>query len=210
MEMKMKELRHNSGEHSAAHDFAKMLGWFSIGLGLAELAGPRTIRKSTGAGPKSLLRLFGLREIGAGLLILTARKPVQMVWGRVAGDALDIVALLPTLGRRNRHRLGGAGAFAFVLMATAVDVCVAMQSNKSSAGRHPIETAPPVSTEPEEPPVEETFGEVPPAGTTNMPPADSSIVPPAESTSAESAPGTVKNSVEEGEPGGSAAKKSGT
>lgn len=128
----MKELQHYSGEHSAAHDLAKVLGWFSIALGLAELAGPKTIRKGTGAGPKSLLRLFGLREIGAGLLILTARKPVDMVWGRVAGDALDLVALLPTLGRRNRHRLGGAAAFAFVVAATAIDVCVAMQGNKPS------------------------------------------------------------------------------
>ena len=49
-------------------------------------------------GKRSLLRLFGLREVMAGVLTLSVDKQVGL-WSRVAGDALDIVTILPALRR---------------------------------------------------------------------------------------------------------------
>ena len=63
---------------------ARALGWFSIGLGLAELAMPNLPR---------LTRAYGLREIGTGIGILTSKDPSPWLWGRVAGDALDIATV---------------------------------------------------------------------------------------------------------------------
>ena len=73
---------------------ARALGWFSIGLGLAELAMPRRIARIAGApNAPRLTRVFGLREIGTGIGILTSKDPSPWLWGRVAGDALDIATV---------------------------------------------------------------------------------------------------------------------
>jgi hypothetical protein len=72
---------------------------------------------------------YGLREIITGIGILSSPKPVSMVWGRVAGDLLDIATLLPALGSRNRSPAAAESAMAFVAMATAMDLYVAMQGD---------------------------------------------------------------------------------
>jgi hypothetical protein len=73
---------------------ARALGWFSIGLGLAELAMPRAVARAA-AMPNlpRLTRAYGLREIGTGIGILTSKDPSPWLWGRVAGDALDIATV---------------------------------------------------------------------------------------------------------------------
>ena len=48
-----------------------------------------------------------------------------MVWGRVAGDALDVATLLPALRPGNPRRVGAAAAMAVVLVATGMDLAVA-------------------------------------------------------------------------------------
>jgi hypothetical protein len=112
-----------------SHDLKRManhLGWFSLALGAAELIAPRTIKKWIGTpGPKILLQACGLREIASGVFILLSTRPVSVVWARLAGDILDAAFLVPTLRRRNRHRIGGKAAMAFVLAATALDFWVA-------------------------------------------------------------------------------------
>ncbi len=110
---------------------ARGLGWFSIALGAAELLAPGSIKRGTGApGPASLVQAYGLREVATGAALLMADKPVRLVWARVAGDLLDIATLLPTL-RADNHNRAGAAALGFVLLATATDVIVAMQGDKS-------------------------------------------------------------------------------
>src|SRR5947209_1586526 len=71
---------------------ARGLGWFGIGLGLAEVLAPRGLAKFIGLRKDHtlLLRLFGLREIASGVAILAQRRPTEGVWSRVVGDALDL------------------------------------------------------------------------------------------------------------------------
>lgn len=113
-----------------AEKLARGLGWFSIGLGLAEVLAPGSIAKITGVSKKNtgLIRLFGLREIASGVGIFAqGRRPTEAVWSRVAGDALDLAALGAAFAspKTNKGRL--AFATANVLAVTALDVLCAQQ-----------------------------------------------------------------------------------
>ncbi|MHC1763579.1 MAG: SRPBCC family protein [Verrucomicrobiia bacterium] len=74
---------------------ARCLGWFSIGLGVAQIIAPRAVARLVGLGPRQqyLMRMIGLRELTSGLGILTQRRPAGWVWSRVGGDALDLALL---------------------------------------------------------------------------------------------------------------------
>ena len=70
---------------------ARGLGWFSIGLGLVEALSPGIVTRTLGMeGKEGLVRGYGVREIGTGIGILAANDPSPWLWGRVAGDALDL------------------------------------------------------------------------------------------------------------------------
>ena len=86
---------------------ARALGWFSIGLGFAELAIPGVLARVAGMPSRpALMRAYGLREIGVGIGLLLSRNPQPWLWGRVAGDTLDIatVGIGPLLGGRRPLR----------------------------------------------------------------------------------------------------------
>src|ERR1051325_6770637 len=122
--------RHEPGLPSAsAKKLAKGLGWFSIGLGLAELLAPRAIANISGVSKErtGLIRLYGLREIAAGITIFAQEKPTEGVWSRVAGDALDLTSL--GIAATNPEAKLGRVAFATanVLAVTALDVMCAKQ-----------------------------------------------------------------------------------
>ena len=117
---------------------ANFLGWFSIGLGLAEVLAPKGFAKLIGSKGKhtAFIRyICGLREITAGIGILTERKPATWVWARVAGDALDMAALDVALmsGDTDKGRL--AAAMAAVVGVTALDLYTA-QRLSTPRGRH--------------------------------------------------------------------------
>ena len=103
---------------------SKLLGWFSLGLGAVELLASRRVAAMVGVGSPVLVQAFGAREVAAGLMVLNKPDTALPVWGRVAGDAMDVAVLASSLGRRNR-RNGAAGALLFVLAATALDIAVA-------------------------------------------------------------------------------------
>ena len=70
------------------------LGYFSIALGIAELVMPRAIRRAAGIeAPDALVRGYGVREIATGVAILMTHDATPWIWGRVAGDALDIATV---------------------------------------------------------------------------------------------------------------------
>ena len=104
---------------------ARALAWFSIGLGLAELAMPRTLARAAGMpNLPTLTRAYGLREIGTGIGILTSKDPSSWLWGRVAGDALDVATVAPGLVTSGRP-LRTLTSIAMLLGIAYVDMKVA-------------------------------------------------------------------------------------
>jgi hypothetical protein len=117
-----KILRTGPSSLGGADRLARGLGWFSIGLGLTELLAPRAITRTLGLqGQEGLVRAFGVRELGHGMLSLSVDKRVGL-WSRVAGDILDIATVLPALGPGNRKRGNAELAFVMLLGVTALDI----------------------------------------------------------------------------------------
>lgn len=82
------------GAHSGSQELAKSLGWFSIGLGLAELLAAKTLCRAIGLeGRERIIRAYGVRELATGAAILTSHDPTPWIWGRAGGDALDLATL---------------------------------------------------------------------------------------------------------------------
>ncbi len=107
------------------------LGWFSIGLGLAELVMPGMVAELIGLededGTLSLLRGYGLREIAAGVGILSQPQAAGWMWSRVAGDLMDLSSLGKALSSSGTNRTRAVAATAAVLGVTALDVFCAQQ-----------------------------------------------------------------------------------
>lgn len=117
---------------------ARGLGWFSIGLGLAELLAPKAIASISGVSNKhtGLIRLYGLRELAAGVAIFSQKEPAAGLWSRVAGDALDLASLGVAFTSPDAKRGRVAFATANVLAVTALDLIAAKQLSTSSPGVH--------------------------------------------------------------------------
>lgn len=110
---------------------ATFLGLFSIGLGAWEALNPRGVAERTGVRLPALIRAYGLREIAAGVGILSSRCPASWLWGRVAGDVLDLAtigaAYAQAGGSDRRKTLEAAAAVAGV---TALDLIAASRHNR--------------------------------------------------------------------------------
>jgi uncharacterized membrane protein len=117
---------------------AQSLGWFSIGLGLAEIAAPTAVANivgvNGGSATKKTLRFYGARELAAGIGILSQSKPSAWLWGRVAGDVLDLSSLFKAMTSKENERGKTAAVTAAVLGVTAADVCCAMQLTRRNTG----------------------------------------------------------------------------
>jgi uncharacterized membrane protein len=102
------------------------LGWFSIGLGVAELVAPDRVARLIGLRPTStsrnLLRAFGARELAAGIGILSAERPTGWVWSRVAGDVMDLSMLGTAMSKDDTDRTRLNAAAAAVIGVTALDI----------------------------------------------------------------------------------------
>ena len=99
-----------------ADRLGRALGWFSLGLGLAELIAPGRITQALGMqGRESLVRAYGAREISSGIPTFSINKEVGLLM-RLAGDALDIATVLPALLKDNDRR-GNAGLAFLALIA---------------------------------------------------------------------------------------------
>lgn len=106
------------------------VGWFSIGLGLAEVLAPGRITRlfnvDRGA---NLVRGLGVREIASGVGILMGSRIAPVLWGRVAGDALDLATLgAATPGNSRKANL--AIAYGAVAGATLLDTGTARALGK--------------------------------------------------------------------------------
>jgi hypothetical protein len=93
---------------------ARALGWFSIGLGVAEVVAPRHVGRLIGLADtdarRPLLQAFGLREIASGAGILGGGRQAGWLWSRVVGDALDLAVLGRARSERGADRTRLASA----------------------------------------------------------------------------------------------------
>ena len=111
---------------------ANFLGWFSVGLGLAQVTAPGAVARLIGIedsdGARTVMRSAGLREIGHGLGIFASKpRPAGAVWSRVAGDVLDLALLGKVLSNDRNDRSRTTGATLAVLGVTALDILCAKQ-----------------------------------------------------------------------------------
>lgn len=126
-------MQYETTQNRKAEQLALGLGWFSIGLGLAELMAPRAVARAVGMPDASsaVLRAFGAREIGSGLAILAQPDRAAWLWSRVGGDGVDLAYLASGLREEDSNAARIAGAMAAVLGVTALDVVAARQLGKA-------------------------------------------------------------------------------
>jgi hypothetical protein len=119
---------------------ARGMGVFSIALGLVEVLAPRTLTRSLGMeGHETLVRAYGMREIAKGVGILASDDPTPWMWGRVAGDVLDLATLGVALADDNPKRDNVMLAMAAVAGATALDLyCAQTLSGESKRPVAPV------------------------------------------------------------------------
>jgi hypothetical protein len=107
------------------------LGWFSLGLGVPQLLAPGQVDQLTGvrddAKSRTAQRLVGVRELAAAAGLLGTDRRAPFVWGRVAGDAMDLLLLARAwMGKRaSTSRLFAATAS--VAGITVLDVMTAVR-----------------------------------------------------------------------------------
>lgn len=109
-------------EVAHAQRLARALGWFSLGLGLAEVAAPGIVARLAGMnGNRRLVRALGVREITHGVGILSRRKPVGWVWSRIFGDVIDLSVLGKAAARPDANKTRILSAAAVVTGVTVLD-----------------------------------------------------------------------------------------
>jgi uncharacterized membrane protein len=116
---------------------ANGLGWFSIGLGLAQIFSPGGVARLIGvnddAKNRRLMRAIGMREIATGVGILAKPRPAGWVRARVGGDMMDLTLLGAALRSDDSEKNRVALATAAVLGLTALDVlCSGRLSEKAN------------------------------------------------------------------------------
>jgi len=111
---------------------ARSLGWFSIGLGVAEIVAPRRLARVIGVDERPvLMRLLGVRECASGIAILAQDRPLESLWSRVAGDAMDLALLGRAIASQPYDKRKVVAATAAVAGVTALDVFASIQSTRA-------------------------------------------------------------------------------
>jgi len=130
-------MNHDNETNHQTEQLSAALGWFSIALGVSELAAPRTLARAAGLPNSSvpLLRVLGAREIGHGISILTQPDHPTPLWSRVAGDAVDLAVLFSAFRADESDRGRVSGAVAALAGVAALDVLCATRLGRNSASQ---------------------------------------------------------------------------
>jgi uncharacterized membrane protein len=130
---------HRIGQKERGRNRSLGLGLFSLGLGFAQVFAPAAVAKLIGLpnrrSSRLALRLIGARELASGFGLLSQPRAAGWVWGRVAGDALDLVLLADALGSRRAARPRVAAAAAAVAGVAALDAASAARASRDSSAR---------------------------------------------------------------------------
>lgn len=117
-------------------EIARGLGWFSIGLGIAELAAPRALARAIGVDERgrtsTAIRAMGARELAHGVGILA--RPRQAMWTRVASDAIDLALLGWAFAKKRVDTPRLVGAIASVVGVAALDVIATRRAGRPRRG----------------------------------------------------------------------------
>jgi uncharacterized membrane protein len=107
-------------------ELAKTLAWASLALGAAQLAAPRRMARWVGGrgsqAEQRAMRLVGARELATGIALMAHRQPRDVLWTRVAGDAMDLALLGTILRGQGASRARASLAALGVVGLTALDV----------------------------------------------------------------------------------------
>jgi hypothetical protein len=102
----------------------RMLGWASFGLGALELFAPKAVTRWLGMdGKETLVRAYGLREFGAGIMCLSANNDYG-AFARAGGDALDLATLATAYRDDNPKKRNVGMAMAAVAAIGIADAAV--------------------------------------------------------------------------------------
>ena len=116
----------NLSKSRRADKLAQGLGWFSIGLGVAQIIAPRGMSRLIGVkdadGNRAVMRAVGVREIAAGIGLLADPKPTGFAVARVAGDVMDLAMLANALTTPENDHGRTAFATAAVIGVGLLDV----------------------------------------------------------------------------------------
>jgi hypothetical protein len=133
MRYETERTRRRGHADTATDTLARGLGVFSIALGIAEIVAPRALARALGMkGQEGLIAGYGVREIATGIGILASKDPTPWIWGRVAGDGLDLATLATALEGRNPKKGNVGIAMAAVAGVTALDVYCAQTLSRES------------------------------------------------------------------------------
>lgn len=132
--------RDDHGVDPATDRLAAGLGWFSFGLGTAQLVAPGALCRLVGVDDnlrnRWIMRGVGVREIAAWWGIIRQGRADRWLWGRVAGDIKDLSLLGAALANPDNKRGRVAGAFANVFGVTVLDLIAAVRiTSAKSAGK---------------------------------------------------------------------------
>jgi uncharacterized membrane protein len=115
------------------------VGWFSIGLGLPQVAAPRDFAQAIGvsgdADSQTVVRLVGLRELACGVGIVARPRSSAWFWARVAGDLMDLALLGRALSSGGAKRNRTAAAAAAVVGIAVQDLLLARQLGRAGRGK---------------------------------------------------------------------------
>ena len=132
-------------QRGSPQKLANGLGWFSIGLGLAEIATPKLVANLIGltddSKTRKVLRFYGARELAAGFGILSQSNPSGWLWARVAGDVVDISSLCKAITADDNDRGKGIATAAALIGVTLADVYCAKQLSNGADNTQSRESA---------------------------------------------------------------------
>ena len=113
---------------------ARLLGWFSFGLGATQLVAPGILNRLIGVGDdarsRACQRLVSMRELAAAAGIFSRRRPASWLWARVTGDINDLGLLAIGL-RRSQSRPRTIAAIGSVVGIGVADTVGAMRSTRA-------------------------------------------------------------------------------
>jgi uncharacterized membrane protein len=127
-----------AGAENEVERIARGLGWFSVGLGVAEIAAPRAVARMIGVRDddrhRNAVVALGVRELVSGVGILTRPRSAGWLWSRVGGDVVDLALLGSAFRSDDSQRARVAMAAAAVVGVSLLDVVTGRELHRSAGG----------------------------------------------------------------------------